>query len=81
MRQVVGFHNIILLLVETVGYNDFVRIFLGIDGMLLKTDVHFAEGHGGRVGSESIPESQVITIFHSSLKRILLYTKRLMINA
>lgn len=41
MRQMIGIDYIVLLLIKPVGDNDFIRIFLRINRMLLKTDMQF----------------------------------------
>ena len=60
----VGLHHIVLLLIELITHHHLVWILLSIDGALLQADIHLREGHGCWVGSQLLPELQVIGILH-----------------
>ena len=57
-------NDIVLLLIEAVGHDNFIRILLSVNGMLLKSDIDFAEVHRRRICPQLLPESELIGIFH-----------------
>lgn len=66
VRQMVGLDHVILLLIEPVRYDYFVRIFLGIYRMLLKADVYFGKAHRSRICSYGFPKRQMERILHGT---------------
>ena len=66
MRQMIRLHDVILLLIQIVGNNNFIRVFLRIDRVLLQTDIYFTETHRSRVCAKRFPECQMITVFHGT---------------
>ena len=62
----IRFYDVILLLIQIVGNNNFIRVFLRIDRVLLQTDIYFTETHRSRVCAKRFPECQMITVFHGT---------------
>ena len=58
--------DIILLLIQTVGDDDLIGILLRIDGILLKSDIHLAEVHRRRIGTQLLPEGELVWVFHGT---------------
>lgn len=66
VRQMISLHHVILLLIEPVRYDYFVRIFLSIYSVLLKADVYFGKAHRSRICSYGFPERQMERILHGT---------------
>ena len=66
MGQVVGLDHIVLDLIEFIGNNDFIGIFLGVDRMLLQAYIQFREGHGRRISTDSGPELHMVVVLHGT---------------